>query len=115
VPEPVEVKSTAVPANAFGRLVASFSEFEFSAIVKYVDPLVRPPTALAAVYFTFDPVLCPWFGIERTSFLVSTFVAAKVLTVSVPTGMFVVIEKAALFTEATVYCVLLRSTFNPVK
>jgi hypothetical protein len=54
VPVPLEVKSTAVPAKAFGRLVASLNVFAFKAITKYVEPLVSPPTAaLPAAYLTF--------------------------------------------------------------
>jgi hypothetical protein len=117
VPVPLEVKSNAVPANAFGKLVASFKEFAFKAITKYVEPLVRPPTAaLPAAYLTFDPVLCPWLGIVSTSVRVSTSVTeAKVLADNVPTGTVVVIEKVTLSTVLTVYCVLLSRTFNPVK
>ena len=117
VPLPLEAKSIAAPAIALARLVASFNVFEFEAITKYVDPFIRPPTAaLPAVYLTFDPVLCPWLEIVRLSVRVSTSVAdAKVLTANVPTGTVVVIEKAALLTVLTVYCVLLSRTFNPAK
>jgi hypothetical protein len=117
VPVPLEVKSIAVPPNALAKLVASFNVFEFEAITKYFNPLVRPPTAaLPAVYLTFNPVLCPWLEIVSTSVRVSTFVAdSKVLTANVPTGTVVVIEKVTLLTVLTVYCVLLRRTFNPLK
>ena len=117
LPVPVDVRSIAFPAIASSKVVASFNVFAPEAMTKYEDPGVRPPTAtVPGVYLTLDPVLCPWLTIESRSTLVSTSVAdAKVLTANVPTGTVVVIEKVELLTELTVYCVLLRSTFNPVK